>query len=94
MCNIAIIDMGICLYSHVSLQFDIEVSPDGKLSKSHNMMELDSIHNMEYNHGNVCYDIIKKYAPDSSIGYLRILNKTGKGRQQNRWNCQCIRFFR
>ena len=79
MCNIAIIDMGICLYSHVSLQFDIEVSPDGKLSKSHNMMELDSIHNMEYNHGNVCYDIIKKYAPDSSIGYLRILNKTGKG---------------
>lgn len=59
MCNIAIIDMGICLYSHVSLQFDIEVSPDGKLSKSHNMMELDSIHNMEYNHGNVCYDIIK-----------------------------------
>ena len=24
----------------------------------------------------------------------RGLNKTGKGRQQNRWNCQCIRFFR
>ena len=58
MCNIAIIDMGICLYSHVSLQFDIEVSPDGKLSKSHNMMELDSIDYLVYNHGNVWYYII------------------------------------
>lgn len=71
MIKIAVIDDGISTAKFSKLEFNIEVDIRGKVSEYYHSVQDNS-------HGTMCATIIKKYAPDSLIGSIKILKSYTK----------------
>lgn len=66
MIKIAIIDDGISTSKINTLGFNIEISDKCEVIQNDNIVDEDS-------HGTICAMIVKKYAPDATLGSIKIL---------------------
>ncbi len=74
MCNVAVIDDGICenSFNMGLLKHNIEITPDLEIR------ERVGYNTCEISHGSICAQIIRKYAPDAVLSSIKILNDSSK----------------